>query len=206
MIITGIDEKSKNRSALSVDGVIRAWISNDLISERGYRIGDEITQPELESLISQNNREKTKNRALNILSYRDHSFSELERKLKIKGCDENDTQEVLERLCELGYVDDEAFARRYFTELTSVRRFSVRRAKAELMKKGIDREIIEQTLEEADVDDVDTLLALFEGKYRTKVNIPEKRSTLAQTLQRNGFSWSDVNSAFLRYDEEYTDE
>ncbi len=206
MVITGIDEKSKNRSALSVDGVIKAWISNDLILERGLRIGDEISQSELDELISDNNREKTKNRALNILSYRDHSRNELERKLSNKGCAEDDTQEVLDRLCELGFVNDEAFAHRYYTELTSVRKYSVRRAKAELVKKGIDREIIENTVEEVAVDDLETLLALFSGKFRNKINNIEKRNTLAQSLMRNGFSWSDISSAFLRYDEEYSDE
>lgn len=202
MIITGIDEKSKNRSALSVDGVIRVWLSNDIIAEKGLRLGDEITEEELHSLMEYNDDLKVKNKAFELLSYRDHSEKELRKKLTDRKFSEDSINETIERLSELGYINDEKFAENYYRELIFTRKFSKRRALYELQKKGIDRELIALVTEEIEVDETDTLLTLMQGKYSSKMQSEEKRKTLSQTLIRNGFSWVDIKSAFLRFDEE----
>jgi regulatory protein len=206
MVITGIDEKSKNRSALSVDGVIRVWLNNDIIAEKGLRLGDEITEEELHSLMEYNDDLKVKNKAFELLSYRDHSEKELRKKLSDRKFAEDSIDETIERLTELGYINDEKFAENYYRDLIFNRKFSKRRAIYELQKKGIERDLISVVTEEVEVDETETLLNLMRGKYSSKMISEEKRKTLSQTLIRNGFSWGDVKSAFLRYDEENEDD
>src|SRR5437762_1541300 len=79
-------------------------------------------------------------RALNLLSFRDRSRRELERRLLQAGFEAADVEETLEAMERVGLVDDERFARAV-VEQEAGRRLSGRRAVASaLAAKGVGRE------------------------------------------------------------------
>ena len=88
-------------------------------------------------------------RALRLLSVRPRSRRELQLRLLRAGFESDEVDAELARLESVGLVDDQAFARQVVEYELGVRR-SGRRAVAErLAGKGIDRTLIERSLEEA---------------------------------------------------------
>ncbi len=81
---------------------------------------------------------------LRYLARRAHSRSELDRKLRRRGYGEDDVEEGLTRLAELGYLDDASFAAGH------VRRRSASLGPlalaAELVARGVDRRVTSQAV------------------------------------------------------------
>jgi regulatory protein len=92
-----------------------------------------------------------RDRALNLLSFRDRSRRELEQRLLRAGFEPEDVAAAIEGLERVGLVDDERFARAV-VEQEAGRRLAGRRAVASaLAAKGVDREVVRSVL--ADLDD-----------------------------------------------------
>jgi regulatory protein len=118
--------------------------------------------------------------ALRFLAVRAHSEQELIRKLRQRACADGDIDLALERLRELGYVDDVAYAG------TLVRRRAGHRSRAaivaELAAKGVDRAIAVAATEDLDRDDqLATARRLAAGWP------PLTPERVAGRLQRRGF-------------------
>lgn len=110
------------------------------------------------------NFEQTKNKALRILEFRVHSEREMRQKLARAGAQEENIDKVVEFLTEYRFLNDEEFARLYLRELKNAKKFGKRRIKSELLKKGIDRDIIEEVLAEEEWDEEDALEPLVRKK------------------------------------------
>lgn len=203
MIITDVVPKRKRLSALYIDGEFALKIDTEAFLASRFKIGGEITDEELKELIETSNEKRAKEKALWLISYRDHSKKELAEKLR-RDADEDAALKAVERMEELGLIDDEKYARRYAEELINVRHLSVRGARYKLTEKGIDRELADEILEEFDPDPREHISIIIERKYR-KVLTDEKgkRRTVA-ALQRMGYSWSDINAVIGEFIEEDT--
>jgi len=131
-----------------------------------------------------------------LLARRAHSRAELRQKLVRKGFEADDVQAALGRLAELGYLDDEAFARGL------VRRRSVSRGPlalaAELSAKGIDRAGTAAALAAFDAEaQLAAATVLAERLYAARP-LPGYRETLDKIgpkLLRRGFSAGVVRAA-----------
>ena len=99
---------------------------------------------------------------------------------------------ITERLIERGYVDDEKFARYYVENRFVKKGVSQKRLKMELMKKGVDAEIIEEVLDGR--DDEEEILKIIEKK-RAKYD-DEK---LVSYLCRQGFSYQLAQSLVVAH-------
>ena len=92
-------------------------------------------------------RGSARDRALNLLSFRDRSRKELERRLLQAGYESHEVADALAALERSGLVDDARFARAV-VEQEAGRRLSGRRAVASsLAAKGVDREAARVALE-----------------------------------------------------------
>ncbi|HET7827730.1 MAG TPA: RecX family transcriptional regulator, partial [Candidatus Saccharimonadales bacterium] len=94
-----------------------------------------------------------------------------------------------------GYLDNTKFAI-WFAELQARRGKSNRAIRAELFKKGISRELADQTFEAGGGDETARLRAMIEKKRKLSryKNDSEK---LAKYLTSQGFSWQLVKEALL---------
>ncbi|HXJ63980.1 MAG TPA: regulatory protein RecX [Actinomycetota bacterium] len=133
-----------------------------------------------------------RDRALNLLSFRDRSRRELEQRLLRAGFEPDDVLEALEALERVGLVDDERFARAV-VEQEAGRRLSGRRAvAAALASKGVSREVAGAAL--AEIDDPESERRRAEELARSRVRrmgalAPEVAyRRLAGLLARRGFS------------------
>lgn len=198
MKITAIKPLRKRLSALYIDGELAVKLDTQTLLENRVDVGNEIDDVELKELIRLSGERRAKEKALWLISYRDHSKKELEQKLR-RTSDESSAQAAVERMEELGLVDDESFARQYAKKLIFSKKMSKRAAMFELTRKGIDRETAEQALDEIEVDYHEQILQIIDRKY-SDINDEKVRRRAVAALQRLGYGWDDIKSALREYE------
>ncbi|MBN1548830.1 MAG: regulatory protein RecX [Syntrophaceae bacterium] len=153
--------------------------------------------------------ENAKKRAFRLLAVRARSEKELLTKLLEKGYDAAVVRDVIARLRDLKYLDDESFAREWARNLAVNRLFGNRRIETSLREKGLPRELIEQVITEVrqELSEKKALMALVrkkENKISVKMGKKEK-NRLAQSLIGKGFS-PDLVFDILRSKEEFVND
>lgn len=128
----------------------------------------------------------------------------LEDKIR-RTADETSAQKAVDRMEELGLLDDERFARHYAEKLLNSKHMSKRGIAFELTRKGIDKETAEQLCDELDIDVHEQIRAVIEKKYRNLSDEKVTRRAVA-ALQRLGYRWDDIKSVLSEYNEDETDE
>ena len=83
---------------------------------------------------------------LRQLSMAPRSRAQLEKKLRQRGCDDDVAAEVLDRMTEVGLVDDEAYAQMLVRSKQAGKGLARRALAHELRKQGIDQEIADEAL------------------------------------------------------------
>ena len=200
MKITEIRPRRKGLSALFIDGEFAMALDTQTLLEQRIDVGREVDDEELHELIILSNERRAKEKALWLISYRSHSKKELRDKIR-RTCDAEAADKAVERMEELGLVNDEDFARRYAEQLLYGKRLSKRAAFYELRRKGIDQATAEEALAELDVDVHEQIRALIEKKYRN-INDEKIRRRAVAALQRLGYGWEDIKAVL----EEYADD
>ena len=193
-MITAIAPRRKSLKALYLDGEYAVDIDKEVLLLSGFREGMQINDEQFHDLIIASNERRAREKALYLLSHRDHTQKELIEKIR-KTTDEQAAEKAAERMKELGLIDDEAFARRYAKELLFRKKFSRSRTEYELTKKGIDRDLIAELLEEFEPDPKEQILELVWQKYLHMIKDEKGKKRTVMALQRLGYRWEDIRSA-----------
>jgi regulatory protein len=137
--------------------------------------------------------------ALRLLGVRDRTRRELEQALAKRRVPAEASRVVLDRLAEVGLIDDRRFAEAVF-DTRQRRQRSTRALRQELRTKGVDAELIEQAAAELD-SDADLVVAreLVAKRARSLERFPHevRYRRLAGQLARRGFA-PGVIAAALR--------
>ena len=203
MIITAQKGKA-NKIHISIDGEYRLTVDADFWFSSGYVSGDEIDEEQYKILADRIAKRRCFNRALNILSRRDHCEKELFNKLRRTDGDEAAAHAV-ERVKSLGYINDERYAQNLAEELGSRKGYGLRAIRNELIKRGVDRETADNTINSITLDESDNIRVLLEGKFSRKLTTEKGRKQVFAALMRLGYSYSDIRSALSEYNENYED-
>ena len=133
-----------------------------------------------------------KNQALRYLSYRDRSILEVTQYLEKKEHPQPIIQQALDSLIELNYVNDQRFALEWGRYKINKQKLGKSRLYAELLNKGIDKEVLESTLAILYEDNPETELAIQCARKKMNslqgVEEEKKKRRLIQYLKRRGFS------------------
>lgn len=206
MIITETRIRRGQLYCLVLDGEPAVTVDRKTFDESRFRVGSSISEEQLAQLLEESRRRRAGEKALYLLSMRDHSRAELERKLARESGKEAAAQ-TAERMEELGLVNDEAYARRLARDLRLHRHYPLRRTVQEMQAKGIDRRTAEQAAAEVDTDDAAQALELLRKKYYNRLHTDDERRKTAAALARLGFGYEDIRRAMREYDDgENTDE
>lgn len=203
MEITALEPRRKSLTAVYIDGEFALKLDTQTLLENRIKIGTVLDDEELKQLIEKSNTRRAKEKALWLISYRDHSKKELADKIR-RTYDEDSAQKAVDRLEELGLVNDEGFARRYAEQLIFNKHMSKRAASYELSRKGIDKELAEDILDSIDVDEEEEIRAVLEKKYRRLDDEKVRRRAVA-ALQRLGYGWDSIRRVMEDYSD-YTEE
>ena len=137
--------------------------------------------------------------ALRLLGVRDRTRHELEVALAKKRVPPEAAEEVLDRLTEVGLIDDQRFAEAWFSSQQRRQR-STRVLRQELRTKGVDVEVVELASSAGDDDaDLNAARALVAKKLPAlgRLSHDVRYRRLAGQLARRGFG-SGVISTVLR--------
>ena len=200
MLITAIEPRKKSMSALYIDGEFVMNLDSRTLIENRFDVGREIDDDDLYEIIKLSNERRAKEKALWMISYRDHSKKELKDKIR-RTCDEDSAQKAVERMEELGLINDENYARRYAQQLLFTKHMSKNGAFQSLVQKGIDKELASRILDDITVDSREHIRAVIDKKYKN-INDEKIRRRASAALQRLGYRWDEIRSVFEEYTEE----
>ena len=201
MKITAVEPRRKQMCALFIDGEYVMNLDAQTLIENRFDVGREIDDDELKEIIEKSSERRAKEKALWLISYRSHSKKELFDKLK-RSFDEDSAQKAVDRMEELGLINDEEFARLYARKLVNGKKMSVRAAEFELYRKGIDKITAEQVLGELEYDPQTQIIEFITKKYKNIQYEKIKRRAVA-ALQRKGYSWEEIRQAIESLVSEY---
>jgi regulatory protein len=141
--------------------------------------------------------ERTMERALRLLSYKPRSIAEMRSRLLEKDwTDEETVDQVIARLEELGYLNDEQFATSYASTRLNVKPLGRTRLRRDLQRKKLSAETVENALEEAfNAQSEEKLIErAIDKRLRTKgrPRTREDSKKLFDYLIRRGFSYDLV--------------
>ncbi|MBR1483003.1 MAG: regulatory protein RecX [Ruminococcus sp.] len=199
MKITAIKPRRKALSAVYIDGEFAVNLDTQALLENRVNVGMELNDEELHELIVRSNDRRAKEKALWLISYRNHSKKELRDKIR-RTCDADAAEHAVERMEELGLVNDRDFAESYARKLLYTKRMSKRAAAIELRRKGIDREIIDEVLDSMEIDEQEQIRQVIARKYPNVSDEKIRRRAVA-ALQRLGYGWEDIKAALQDLDE-----
>jgi regulatory protein len=134
-------------------------------------------------------------RALRCLAMREHSRTEMARKLGPLGT-EDEVNTELDRLVELGLLSDARFADAFVR--AKARRFGASRLRVELARRGVSAELIGEAIEEGCGDsELERARDVYRRKFATPPEDAREWARQARFLQGRGFS-TDIIRRVLR--------
>ena len=193
MTITAIEPRRRQMCALFIDGEYVMNLDAQTLIENRFDVGREIDDDELKEIIEKSNERRAKDKALWLISYRSHSKKELFDKLR-RDFDEDSAQKAVDRMQELGLINDGEFAKAYARKLVYGKKMSLRAAELELHRKGIDEITAEQALSDLEYDAQTQIIEFISKKYRNIEDEKVRRRAVA-ALQRKGYGWDDIKQA-----------
>jgi regulatory protein len=148
--VTSLQMQKRNKERVNVflDGEFAFAIAlNDAIT---LKKGQHLSSAEVEAFKRSGESDLAFQKAARYLGMRPRSSSEIVTYLKRKEVDETVVEDVVRRLHDKGYLDDEAFARFWVENRNRFRPRGAQALRHELRQKGVERETIDSTLEEQD--------------------------------------------------------
>ena len=189
-------KRDPKRASIKVAGRYVAALPYKTIDELGLAVGmvwDDAIAAQVEQASTF---DKAYNQALSRLNRRAMSSHQLNTKLRELEHDEDTRQRVIDRLIELGLIDDEAYGRALIREIQNRKAAGPHLLRSKLMQKGLDRNLIDRLIEETEPDHDDAVnqaLELARRKLRSlrQVDTNTQKRRVWGLLARRGFN-SDV--------------
>ncbi len=199
MKITAIEELSKARSRVWIDGEFAFVLYKGELRLYRIREGEEISEETLKTIRQEILPKRAKLRAMNLLKSREYTTKQLHDKLKQGGYPEDIITLALDYVASYHYTDDLRYAVSYMQSHETDK--SRRRIEQDLMRKGIGKETLEkawQTWEArgGEQDEQQMISELLEkrGYCPREADLREKQR-LYGFLMRRGFSGEQVRKA-----------
>ena len=197
MKVVNLQQKRKSLTAVVFDDGSELLVDSEIALIENITIGSEIES--IEKIIYKSDFKRAKSRALWYLSRGDLSEKSLFEKLVRGGFSETASRDAVERMKELGLVNDYMYAKRLADYLSNTG-ISNREIQFKLTQKGIDRDIARE-LSKSENDEIDKIKYLIEHKYKNKLDGESNIQKVFAALVRKGFSYSDVKAALRDYSE-----
>ncbi len=132
--------------------------------------------------------------ALNLISYRKRSETEILNALNKKGFDNEYIIHTINYLKENKYIDDIDFTKSFISDKQNLNKYGPNKIKHELYKKGISKEIIDLCLIPDEELEYDMAMELACKKMKSYNNLDRNSiyRRLGGILQRKGYSYDII--------------
>jgi regulatory protein len=186
------------RVSISLDGKPALNIEAEVFARQMPRVGQELSQEQIEALKRQDERQRCYNTASRYLAYRPRSESELRQRLRKRGFAAESIDTVVAELAEKGLVNDAAFARFWKENRDTFSPRSRWLVSAELRQKGVAAYVIEQVTGQAD-----DIQSAYRAAQKKAGRLPLGdyqvfRHRLGDFLMRRGYGYGVVQETVAR--------
>jgi regulatory protein len=193
MTVTELRKRRHRLTALFLDGE-EVLIDTETFLLSGIRVGQTMSEEELEQLKDRSNHNRAYEKALYLLEFRPHSRQELLTKI-LREYPEEAAMQAVTRVDELGLLNDEAYAADLAEEFLNRKGYGIHRARQELARRGIDRDLIEEVLSAVETDPEEQLRNLIRKKYKPLPTDRKGVEKVIAAMVRRGYEFSQVRHA-----------
>jgi len=183
-------QKNKKRVNIYLGGKFAFGLDADNFLKAGLKVGQELSEKQVEDLVFKNEFQKLLNKVYRILSLRPRSEKEIKDYLIKKKATEKISQKIIEKLKKLGQINDNAFAIWWIEQRLTFRPRGKFGLRMELKQKGVNKKIIDKVIEQL-VDELPLARKVVQKKLKTYKNLPREDfyQKMSAFLARRGFSW-----------------
>lgn len=197
-----VETKDPRRIAVLVDGVPRLAVSRPIAA--GLQVGQPIDESGMAELERREAVEAAVLRAGRLLSRRPRSEAELRTALRRSKAAPEIIDGAIERLRQAGEIDDLRFAKAWRDNRADFRPRGAFALKAELQRKGVSRQVIDQALEGFSEEEAALAAARKAARrLRARPELPFDQQLYAY-LQRRGFGHETISAVVRRVAAETT--
>jgi len=196
-------QKNKKRVNIYLDGKFAFGLDADNFLKAGLKVGQKLTEKQVDDLVFKNEFQKLLNRALRLISRRPRSEKEIRDYLRRKKSPPKLIEEVIKKLKKLKQINDLEFARWWVEQRSTFRPRGKFGLTMELRQKGIDKTIIEKSINK--VDELPLATKLAQKKLRVYKNLPRQEfyQKMSAYLVRRGFSWEIIKKVVAKFLEKW---
>lgn len=187
MKIISIIAKNEINNKVEFDNGEYLFLTSETIFKFGLRKGDDIGNDIYEQLLEENKKYFIREKALSLLVRRPHSAFELKVKLQQRKFDFHLIDEVIELLKKNNLLNDSLFVEKFIAEKISKKNLSIRKIESELIKKGINRNIIKNEIVKIEENNFEYESAL--KSVQKKIHQLKNRGIEGNELNRKIYSY-----------------
>lgn len=196
--ITAIKQQVRDpeRMNLFLDGAFALGLAREVVAKEGLAVGEYVTPARMSSLKAYEEISSATNAALRLLSERPRTEREIRDRLKRKAYSTEAIDQAVATLDGWGYLDDAQFARMWVANREAHRPRGERLLSQELWQKGVGKEVIAETLGEAEIDERAGALGVAQGRMKSLASLEPAvaKRRLAAFLGRRGYGYGVVKS------------
>lgn len=191
--VTALETQTHNTDRVSVfvDGDFAFGVHEDLVVKHQLRVGCSLTQEEQRDIEWEDQYRRARQRALDYLAHKPRTEHEVRRTLRKRDVPSSIIDDVIDRLYELTYLDDEQYAENYVRNRFSNKKYGPIRLRRELVQRGIDRALAEAAVEELFSEKNMHTVAREHAEKRsarlTDADPRRRKQKLYRYLRRRGF-------------------
>ena len=192
------DKHVKNRFYVKAEGLESFPMTDEGIAKYGLKPGVDIDEKYLDEILKEDEKKRALDASLNLLSFSQRSRKELAERLKLKKFTKDAAGHAINRLKELGYINDKSLAKNLIT-LRRAQGKGAELIKFEMKRKGIPSTDITEVFEEnrlSPQEEARNILPLARKKLSLMRKIPADTAVqrLMGFLARRGFSVETVQN------------
>lgn len=201
MIVTKIEELDKKRVKVYIDHEFAFVVYKGELRLFSIKEETEIEASAYKEICQNILPKRAKLRCMNLLKSKNYTEKQLRDKLKTGEYIQQFIDEALDYVKSYGYVDDRRYCEDFVEYHCETK--SKRRIEQDLLKKGIDKRIIDEIFDKRkeegnEPDEISMAVELLQKKkYDAKSASNEEKQKLAAFLYRKGFGTDTIRRALL---------
>lgn len=197
-IVTKLEVQKRNKKRVSVYVDETYVFSLSLDEAARLSKGQVLTDDDITALMNQSAVGHAVDRALRFLTLRPRSESEVRQNLARNGVAPPVVEAAIQRITEIGYLDDRVFAKLWVEDRMRFKPTSPKALRYELKQKGVENAVIDSVLAELDAEAAAYHAAESQVRKLRGTSQPEFRERLQAFMLRRGFDYSLARKTIKR--------
>ncbi len=196
ILISLVYRKNRKEWLLTFDNGESLTVNEDIKVKYSLQLHKDISEERFSTLKTEAEHVFAYEKAIELLSYREHSSFELKSKLLQKGFSGSVIESVIETMISKGYLDDDRFTDLYFRELIRQGKYGPLMIRKKMLEKGITSDIVDRKIRSVSQKEWEQYATGLLKKKMQKIQYrgKDKREILLRYLMNKGFDYGSIES------------